>query len=139
MVEREIILTSSYFSKIFTKDPPFVFIPRYFQAIMPYPGSPVALFFERSNIINFFDNYKWMCNNYWVDQQEKIKRLFWYCKLFTGKYIKTLISSLRTSLASLRKVLYEEYRDQDLNQQMNLRHFFEIFKTNSHSDIADVL
>lgn len=40
---------------------------------------------------------------------------------------------------SLRKALREEYKDQDLNQQMNSRRFLEIYKTKYRSNTADVL
>ncbi len=56
-----------------------------------------------------------MYTDYQVDEQEKIKRLSWYCELFTGRYIESLISSSGTSWAALCKFLFEEYRDQDLN------------------------
>ncbi len=118
--------TESVSSKTSSKDPSSASIPMYSQAVMPYPGSPVASFFEGTNITDFLDSYSRMCTDYQVDEQEKIKRLSWYCELFTGKYIKTLISSSRTSWVTLRKALREEYKNQDLNQQMNSRRFLEV-------------
>lgn len=115
-VEGEVTPTGSYSSKAFSKDPSSASIPMYSRAVMPYPGSPGAPFFEGSNITDFLDSYSRMCTDYQVDKQEKIKRLSWYCELFTGKYIETLISSSGTSWAALRKALREEYKGQDLNQ-----------------------
>ncbi len=80
-----------------------------------------------------------MSTDYQVGKQENIKRLYWYCELFTGKYIETLISSSGISWAALCKVLRKEYKDQDLNQQVNSRRFLEIYKSNSRSDTAHVL
>ena len=131
--------TESVSSKDSSKDPSSASIPMYSRAVMPYPGSPGAPFFEGTNITDFLDSYSRMCTDYQVDEQEKIKRLSWYCELFTGKYIETLISSSGTSLATLRKALREEYKDQDLNQQMNSRRFLEVYKSKSRSDTADVL
>lgn len=88
----------------------------YFQAVMPYPGSPGASFFDGSNIADFLDCYRRICTDYQVDEQEKIKQLSWYCELFIGKYIETFISSSETSWAALRKALRKEYKDEDLNQ-----------------------
>ena len=122
-----------------SKDPSSASIPMHSRAVMPYPGSPGAPYFEGSNITDFLDSYSRMCTDYQVDEQEKIKRLSWYCELFTGKYIETLISSSGTSWAALRKALREEYKDQDLNQQMNSRRFLEIYKSKSRSETADVL
>lgn len=80
-----------------------------------------------------------MYTNYQVDKQEKIKWFSWYCELFTGKYIKILISFSKTSWAVLCKVLCEEYKDQDLNQQMNSKQFLELYKTKFRSETTDVL
>lgn len=63
-VEEEIIPIGCYSSMVFLKDPSFISIPMYFQAIMPYSVSPEAFFFEGSNITNFFDSYNLMCTNY---------------------------------------------------------------------------
>ena len=80
-----------------SKDLPSASISMHSKVVMPYPGSSRAPYFEESNITNFLDSYSRMCTDYAVDEQEKIKRLSWYCKLFTGKYIKTFISSSGTS------------------------------------------
>ena len=114
-------------------------IPVYSHAVMPYPGAPGTPFFEGSNVTDFLDRYSRMCTDYRVDEQEKIKRLSWYCEMFTGKYVETLISSSGTSWAALRKVLRDEYKDQDLNQQMNSRRFLETYKDKSRADTSDVL
>lgn len=114
-------------------------IPIYSHAVMPYPGAPGTPFFEGSNVTDFLDRYSRMCTDYRVDEQEKIKRLSWYCEMFTGKYVETLISSSGTTWATLRKVLREEYKDQDLTQQMNSRRFLETYKDKSRADTSDVL
>lgn len=80
-----------------------------------------------------------MCIDYKFDEHEKIKRLSWYCNLFISKYIDTLISVSGTSWAAICKTLYKEYKYQDLNQQMNSRHFLEIYKTKPYSNTVDVL
>lgn len=35
-----------------------------FYIVMPYSGAPKTLFFEGSNVTNFFDQYNQMCINY---------------------------------------------------------------------------
>ncbi len=72
-------------SKDSLKDSSCPSIPIYSRAVMPYPGSPGALFFEESNITDFPENYSRICTDYQVNEQEKIKRLFCFCELFTGK------------------------------------------------------
>ena len=76
-------------------------IPVYFYAVMPYPSTPKTLFFEGSNVTDFLHRYSQMCTDYQVDKHEKIKRLLWYCEMFTQKYVKTFISSFGTSWAAL--------------------------------------
>ena len=110
-VEGEVTPADSFSSKASIKNPSSASIPMYSRAVMPYPGSPGAPFFEGSNITDFLESYSRMCTDYQVDEQEKIKRLSWYCELFTGKYIDTFISSSGTSWAALRKALRKEYKD----------------------------
>ncbi len=131
--------TESVSSKDSSKNPFSTSIPIYSRAVIPYPGSPGVPYFEGSNIIDFLDRYSQVCTDYQVDKQEKIKRLNWYCEVFTSKYIETLISSLVTSWAALRKALRKKYTDQDLNQQMNSRQFLELYKSKSRSETADVV
>lgn len=64
---------------------------------MLYSSFPEAPYFEGSNITNFFDSYSQMCTEYLVDKCKKIMWLSWYCELFIGKFIGTLIRSLITS------------------------------------------
>ena len=111
----------------------------YFHAIMPYLGAPRTPFFEGSNVTDFLDQYSQMCTDYQVDKHEKIKWLSGYCEIFTRKYVETLISSSGTSWAALQKVLWEKYKDQDLNQQMNSRRFLETSKDKSRANNSDVL
>lgn len=105
---------------------------------MPCPSASENPFFEGSNVNNFLNQYSQMCTDYRVETQEKIKRLLWYYEMFTGKYVETLISSSKISWATLWKVLWEEYKDQDLNQQMNSRQFLETYKNKSRADTLDI-
>lgn len=116
-VERKVTTpTSSYSFKAFPKNPYSISISIYSQAVIPYPGSLRALFFEESNITNILKSYSCIYINYQVNKQEKIGQLSWYCELFTGKYIKSFISFMGTSWATLHKALHKEYKNQDLNQ-----------------------
>lgn len=107
----KVTLIESVSSKDSLKDPSSTSIPIYFRAVMPSPDLPGDLYFEGSNITNFFNSYSRMCINYQVDKQKKIKRLSWYCELFIGKYIETLIRFFGPSWAALQKTLREEYKD----------------------------
>ncbi len=96
-VKGKVTPVESISAKDSLKDSSSTSITIYSRAVIPYSGSLKALFFERPNIIDFFESYNRMCTDYQVDKQGKIKRLSLYCGLFTGKYIETLISSSRTS------------------------------------------
>lgn len=96
-VEREITLTGLYSSNTFSKDLSSTFIPIHFGVAMFCLGSAGASFFEGYNVYNILDSYSRICIHYTVNRQEKMKQLRLYCELFTGKYIKTFIRSLRTS------------------------------------------
>lgn len=95
----------------FSKESMPASIPVYSHMVMPYPGTPKTPFFEGSNVTNFLDRHCQMCTDYRVDKQEKMKRLLWYCGMFTKKYIETFISSSGTFWTALRKVLREKYKD----------------------------
>ncbi len=51
--------------------------------------------------------------------------------MLTRKYIETLIGTSGTSWATLKKVLLEEYGDQDLSQEINSRRFLKTYKVKS--------
>ena len=56
-VKGKVIPVEAISSKNSLKDLSSAFIPMYLQAVMPYPGSPNALFFKGSNITDFFESY----------------------------------------------------------------------------------
>ena len=109
----------------------------YLPIVIPYPGTPGALFFDRKNITDFLDLYSQLCADYYLLESEKIYRLPWYCEFFTGNYIKILIKG--ADWAAVRSILRKEYKDNDLDQLMNSREFLEALKKKSRSDKDDIL
>lgn len=56
----------------------------YVPIVMPYLGTPRALFLDRQNITHFLDLYDQLCLNYRISESEKINyRLKLYSKWFT--------------------------------------------------------
>lgn len=55
------------------------------------------------------------------------------------KYVETLISYSGTCWAVLQKVLWEKYKNQNLNQQINSRQLLEIYKDKSRANTSDIL
>lgn len=59
----------------------------------------------------------------------KIRRLPWHCEIFTARHIKSLIRFSGLDWAKISANL-EEYKDQDLAQQVASRAYLEAFKDN---------
>ena len=55
---------------------------------MPYPGAPGSLFFEGANISEFLERFENMCDDYRMSTSEKIRRLPWYCRMFTAQHVR---------------------------------------------------
>ncbi len=113
--------------------------PIYSNAVIPYLGALGTPFVKGLNVTDFLDRNSRICTDYRVNDQEKIKRLFWYCEMFTGKYIETLISSCRTSWVALWKILRVKYKLQHLNHRINSRRFLERYKDKTRFNTSDIL
>ncbi len=58
---------------------------------MLYPGASCSLFCDGGNVSKFLDRFENMCNNYWMSTLEKIRRLPWYCEMFTARHFRSVI------------------------------------------------
>ncbi len=81
----------------------------YSHNVIPYPRALGTLFFGGLNVTHFLDRYHWIYINYRVNDQEKIKRLSYDYKMFTGECIEIPTGSCETNWAALRQVLLEEF------------------------------
>ena len=63
----------------------------FYMTLMIYSGAPSCPFYERTNISKFLKLFENMCDTYQMDASEKIRHLFWYCKMFTTYYIRFVI------------------------------------------------
>lgn len=70
-------------------------VPLLYIIKMPYSNSPASLFFEGGNVTNFLDCYSYVCDIYQISMQEKIRRLLWYCEMFTSKHMETITQFVR--------------------------------------------
>ena len=109
----------------------------YLPIVIPYSVGPGAPFFDGQNITDFLDRCSQLCEDYHLSESEKIYRLPWYCKYFTGNYVKILIKG--ADWAAARSVLRREYKHNDLDQLMNSREFLETLKKNPRSEEDDLL
>lgn len=114
-----------------------------FQAlyIMPmlYPGAPGCLFFEGTNITEFLERYKNICEDYQISLVEKIRRLPLYCKIFTARHVKSVIAFSGSDWTKITKELKKEYKNEDLAQQVSSCTYLEAFKDKPRIKNSEVL
>lgn len=110
----------------------------YFPIIILYLSAFGATFFDRQNIINFFDQYSQFCLDYSFLESEKTHYLLWYYKFFIRKYVNILISGV-VDLATIKLVLQKDYKDDDYDQLMNFRKFLKVLKKKSYTKKNDIL
>jgi hypothetical protein len=52
-----------------------------------------AFFFDEYNITKFFDRYADLCQNYDLEEREKIRRLFRYYDLINEQYVRVVVNA----------------------------------------------
>ena len=81
---------------------------------MPYPGAPGSPFFEGANISKFLERFENMCDDYRIAASEKIRRLPWYCEMFTARHIRFVIGFSGLDWTKICTNLKKEYKDRDI-------------------------
>lgn len=112
--------------------------PSLYVTPMPYPGSPGSPFFEGANVSEFLERFEDMCDDYRMSTSEKIRRLPWYCEIFTARHIKSVIGFSGLDWAKICTNLKKEYKDQDLTQQISSPAYLEAFKDKPRTENAEV-
>ena len=106
---------------------------------MPYPGAPGSPFFEGGNISEFLERFENMCDDYQMSTSEKIRRLPWYCEIFTARHVRSVIGFSGLDWIKICTSLKKEYKDRDIAQQISSRAYLEAFKDNHRTENAEVL
>jgi hypothetical protein len=52
-----------------------------------------TLLFDEYNITEFLDRYANLCQNYDLEKEKKIRRLFRYCDLINEQYVRAVINA----------------------------------------------
>jgi ABC-type multidrug transport system ATPase subunit len=52
-----------------------------------------ASFFDEYNVIEFFDRYADLCQNYDLEEKKKIRRLLRYCDLINEQYVRVVVNA----------------------------------------------
>lgn len=87
---------------------------------IPFPDTPGGLYFDGQNVINFIENYKNICLDYYVFDFDCYKRLPKFCELLTGKYIAQ-------NWPKLVRILKIKYKTMDTTQQMHSKKKIQFF------------
>lgn len=106
---------------------------------MPYPGAPDSPFFEGANVSEFLESFENMFDDYRMSTLEKVRRLPWYCEMFTARHIKSVIVFSGLDWDKICTSLKKEYKDQDLTPQISSRAYLEAFKDKLRIDNSKVL
>ena len=59
---------------------------------------------------------------------EKIRRLLWYCEMFTARHVRFIIGFSELDWIKICTNLKEEYKDRDIVQQISFRAYLKAFK-----------
>lgn len=70
---------------------------------------------------------------------KKIRRLSWYCEMFTVCHIRSIIGFLELDWTKIYTNLKKEYKDQDIAQQISFHAYLEVFKNKSRTKNAKML
>jgi hypothetical protein len=84
----------------------------------PMPAGREMPFFSGANISEFLERYEAQCEEYAVKGNAVIEKLPQYCELTIRLYIRTIPEWKDRNWEELKKVLKEEYRQDDSLQQM---------------------
>ncbi len=81
---------------------------------MPYPGAPGSPIFEGANVGEFLDRFENMCDDNRMSTSKKIRRLPWYCKMFTAGHFRSVIGFSELDRVKIYTNLNKEYKDRDI-------------------------
>lgn len=91
--------------------------------VMPFPGTPGAPYFDGKNVTDFLNRYEDMCNDFRVEESERLKRLPRYCEEITKDYVTGLTEYEEEDYSGLKKILLKDYKFADTSQQMQTKNF----------------
>ena len=103
---------------------------------MPGPGTMGAPYFDGQNITDFLNRYEDLCYDFRLSEAEKVRRLPRYCEIIIAQSIEIIEHWIKRDWTRLRKTLLEEYKQNDIAQEMHSRRFLEAYK-NKHRDPSD--
>ncbi len=106
---------------------------------MLYSEAPGSLFFEGGNVSEFLDRFENICDDYRMFTSEKIRRLPWYCEMFTTRPVRSLIGFSEQDRGKICTGLKKAYKNRYITQQISPRAYLEAFKDNPRTKNTEVL
>ena len=105
---------------------------------LPQPGTSGAPHFTGKNVSEFLKTWENLCEDYGVTSADQLKKLPRYCTRLIGRYIETIPEYQTKEWDSLKTILLQEYRHEDVDQQMETLSFLEAFKNQKRKDGDDM-
>ncbi len=69
---------------------------------------------------------------------EKIRRLFWYCKMFTARHVRLVIKFSELNWVKICISLQKKYKDWDIVQQISFCAYLEVFKDKPRTENTEI-
>ncbi len=106
--------------------------------IMSTSKTSKASFFDEYNVIEFLDRYVDLCQNYDLEEEEKIRRLLRYCDLINEQYVRVVVNANVFDWKKFCKILCRDYKNKNLNQQLHSLKYLEVFKNKMRTFLKEI-
>ena len=93
-----------------------------------------TLHFDEHNIIEFFERFKKLCDEYEIVINEWWIKLFQYCERSIIEFMKTSISYVDRNWTAFDKKMRKKYKDKNAKQMTNFRFFLKKYKSKTRID-----
>jgi hypothetical protein len=94
--------------------------------------------FDEYNVIEFLDRYVNLCQNYDLEEEEKIHRLFRYCDLINEQYVRVVVNANVFDWKEFCKTLCRDYKNKNLNQQLHSLKYLKVFKNKMRTFLKEI-
>ena len=93
-----------------------------------------ALHFDKHNIIEFFERFKKLCDEYKIVMKKWWIKFSQYCERSIIEFMKTSISYVDRNWAVFNKKMRKKYKDKNAKQMTNFRFFLKKYKNKTCID-----
>ncbi len=79
-----------------------------------------------------------MCQDYDLEKEEKIRRLFRYCDFINEQYVRVVVNANVFNWKKFCKTLCKDYKNKNLNQQLHSLKYLEILKNKMRTSLKKI-